>query len=187
MIGTAKKDLSSIGFGTWAWGNQLLWGYEKEKSDHILKKTFLTAISGGLNFIDTADSYGSGLLNGRSESLLGQFVQELSTEKRKKLIIATKLAPFPWRLGRHGFKNALEASKSRLINHLDRVQIHWSTYRYAPFQEEMLLDGLDIYIRNITNLPVNISDDPLLSVVKGTGMVLENIKKYEKAGVLENT
>ena len=50
-----------------------------------------------------------------------------------------------------------------------------------------LLDGLDIYIRNITNLPVNISDDPLLSVVKGTGMVLENIKKYEQAGVLINT
>ena len=50
-----------------------------------------------------------------------------------------------------------------------------------------LLDGLDVYIRNITNLPVNISDDPLLSVVQGTGMVLENIKEYEKAGVLENT
>ena len=50
-----------------------------------------------------------------------------------------------------------------------------------------LLDGLDIYIRNITNLPVNISDDPLLSVVKGTGMVLENIRRYEEAGVLENT
>ena len=49
-----------------------------------------------------------------------------------------------------------------------------------------LLDGLDIYIRNITNLPVNVSEDPLLSVVKGTGMILENIKKYEQAGVLLN-
>ena len=50
-----------------------------------------------------------------------------------------------------------------------------------------LLDGLDIYIRNVTGLPVNVSEDPLLSVVKGTGMVLENIKKYEQAGILINT
>jgi len=28
-------------------------------------------------------------------------------------------------------------------------------------------------------VPVNVSEDPLLSVVKGTGMVLENLKKYE--------
>ena len=41
-----------------------------------------------------------------------------------------------------------------------------------------LLDGLDIYIRNRTNLPVFISEDPLLSVVKGTGLMLNDIKKY---------
>ena len=28
-------------------------------------------------------------------------------------------------------------------------------------------------------LIVNVSEDPLLSIVKGTGMVLENLKKYE--------
>ena len=27
-----------------------------------------------------------------------------------------------------------------------------------------------------TNVPVNVAEDPLLSVVKGTGMVLENLK-----------
>ena len=41
-----------------------------------------------------------------------------------------------------------------------------------------LLKDLDIHIRNKTNLPVNVSEDPLLSVVKGTGIVLENLKKY---------
>ena len=44
-----------------------------------------------------------------------------------------------------------------------------------------LLKGIDQIIRERTNVPVNVSEDPLLSVVKGTGMVLENLKKYEKA------
>ncbi len=50
-----------------------------------------------------------------------------------------------------------------------------------------LLKGLDIYIRNKTNLPVNVSEDPLLAIVKGTGMVLENIQDFNKKGILINT
>lgn len=42
-----------------------------------------------------------------------------------------------------------------------------------------LLKGIDQIIRERTNVPVNVSEDPLLSIVKGTGMVLENLKKYE--------
>ncbi len=41
-----------------------------------------------------------------------------------------------------------------------------------------LLKDLDVHIRNKTGLPVHIAEDPLFSVVKGTGMVLEDIKKY---------
>jgi len=41
-----------------------------------------------------------------------------------------------------------------------------------------LLQGLDERIRRETNLPVSIADEPLLSVAKGTGKVLENIEKY---------
>ncbi len=41
-----------------------------------------------------------------------------------------------------------------------------------------LLKDLDEHIRQKTGLPVNVAEDPLLSVVKGTGMVLEDIKKY---------
>ena len=43
-----------------------------------------------------------------------------------------------------------------------------------------LLKGLDEHIRQKTGLPVNVAEDPLLSVVKGTGMVLEDIKKYKE-------
>ena len=42
-----------------------------------------------------------------------------------------------------------------------------------------LLKGIDQIIRERTNVPVNVAEEPLLSVVRGTGIVLENVKKYE--------
>jgi len=42
-----------------------------------------------------------------------------------------------------------------------------------------MLKGIDQLIRERTNVPVNIDEEPLLSVVKGTGRVLEDVKKYE--------
>tara|TARA_Y100001968_G_scaffold81423_1_gene72512 strand:+ start:739 stop:1698 length:960 start_codon:yes stop_codon:yes gene_type:complete len=134
--------MTSIGFGTWAWGNQFLWGYKPEEDDDRLKQAFETAINGGLNLIDTADSYGTGSLKGRSEELLGKFLSELPKSKLKTITVATKLAPYPWRQGRNGFKNAFKSSKKRLKGKLDRIQIHWSTSRYAPWQEVQLIDGL---------------------------------------------
>jgi rod shape-determining protein MreB len=41
-----------------------------------------------------------------------------------------------------------------------------------------LLKGMDQIIRERTNVPVNCAEEPLISVVKGTGKVLENIRKY---------
>ncbi len=143
---STNKALPSIGFGTWAWGNQFLWGYVSEKDDDLLERTFNEALNRGLNFIDTADSYGTGQLKGRSEELLGKFLKKLSPSKYKNLNIATKLAPYPWRIGREGFKAAFKESKARLQGKLDRVQLHWSTARYAPWQEVALMDGLgDLY------------------------------------------
>ncbi|NNF07552.1 MAG: rod shape-determining protein [Candidatus Eisenbacteria bacterium] len=43
-----------------------------------------------------------------------------------------------------------------------------------------LLRGLDILLREASNLPITVSDEALLCVVLGTGKVLENLDKYEK-------
>lgn len=64
-----------MGLGTWAWGNKLLWGYQEEM-DGVLQETFNLAVRNGINLFDTADSYGTGKLNGQSEKLLGKFVRE---------------------------------------------------------------------------------------------------------------
>ena len=43
-----------------------------------------------------------------------------------------------------------------------------------------LLRGLDRRLRQETNLPVNVAEDPLTCVVRGTGKVLENMAQYSK-------
>ena len=140
------KKTIGIGFGTWEWGNKLVWGYKAETDDILLKKTFFDAINGGLDLVDSADSYGTGSLFGQSEKLIGDFLEELPKRKLKKITIATKLAPFPWRIGRNGLNKAFQESNQRLKGNMTRVQLHWSTYRYAPWQEEQLLNGLgDLY------------------------------------------
>ena len=137
-----------IGVGTWAWGNQFLWGYAPERDDPRLAATFARCLERDLLFFDTADSYGTGRLNGRSETLLGQFAAAASPLDQGRICIATKLAPFPWRLGRQGYSRAFAASRARLQGRLHRVQLHWSTARYAPWQEGPLLDGLADLVRS---------------------------------------
>ncbi len=137
-----------IGVGTWAWGNQLLWGYDPKRDDDALAATFQRCLEQGLRFFDTADSYGTGRLNGRSEALLGRFAMGAPADLRRQLCIATKLAPFPWRLGRQGYRGAFAASQERLQGQMKRVQLHWSTARYAPWQEGPLLDGLADLVRS---------------------------------------
>jgi rod shape-determining protein MreB len=48
-----------------------------------------------------------------------------------------------------------------------------------------LLRGLDRRLREETNLPVNVAEDPLTCVVRGSGKVLENLSQWSK--VLERS
>lgn len=140
-------SLPSMGCGTWAWGNRLLWGYD-ESMDKELQEVFNLCVSNGVTLFDTGDSYGTGKLNGRSESLLGQFSSQYSGLNSEKICIATKLAAYPWRLTRNAMISACKASAKRLGRNVDLVQMHWSTANYFPLQEWALLDGLaDLYER----------------------------------------
>lgn len=139
--------LPPMGCGTWAWGNRLLWDYDPSM-DEALQATFDACVAGGVTFFDTGDSYGTGRLNGRSETLLGQFARAYSGPNGDRLCIATKLAAYPWRLTRGSMVAAGQASARRMGRPVDLVQLHWSTANYAPWQEGPLLDGLaDLYDR----------------------------------------
>jgi pyridoxine 4-dehydrogenase len=138
-------SLPTMGCGTWAWGNRLLWGYDPSM-DSQLQAVFNCCVENGVTLFDTGDSYGTGKLNGRSESLLGKFSQSYTGINVDKICIATKLAPYPWRLTRQSMISACEASAQRLGQNVDLVQMHWSTANYFPWQETQLLQGLaDLY------------------------------------------
>ena len=138
-------NIPTMGCGTWAWGNQLLWGYN-ESMDNQLQAVFNLCVSNGITLFDTGDSYGTGKLKGRSELLLGKFAQEYQGIDKENICIATKLAAYPWRWTRNSIISACNASSKRLGKNVDLVQMHWSTANYAPWQEVGLLDGLgDLY------------------------------------------
>lgn len=133
---------SPLGFGTWSWGNKLLWGYD-EAADATLQAAFDEALGGGSRrfFFDTGDSYGTGALEGRAETLLGQFRRE--SVRPDSCVVGTKLAVYPNRLTGASFEAACRASLARMgRERLEVVQAHWSAQNFQPWQEPALWDGL---------------------------------------------
>lgn len=135
-------NVSTIALGTWAWGNKLLYSYSRTDAyDASLEQLFTTALSRGISLFDTADSYGIGpTLNGRAETLLGQFCSRHASLSRNARI-ATKLAPYPCRLSPSSFVDAAEASCIRLRRVPDILQVHWPVNNYFPLQQRPVLDG----------------------------------------------
>ena len=133
--------LPSMGCGTWAWGNRLLWGYDPAM-DGELQQVFNHCVARGVTLFDSGDSYGTGRLNGRSEALLGAFAQAYPGDNQGQICLATKLAVYPWRLTPTAVVRAAAASAQRLGRPIDLVQMHWSTANYAPWQEGSFLEGL---------------------------------------------
>jgi len=41
-----------------------------------------------------------------------------------------------------------------------------------------LLRGMDVLLREATNLPINVDEDPLTCVVRGTGRILDEPTRY---------
>jgi pyridoxine 4-dehydrogenase len=155
-------DISSLGCGTWSWGNRLLFEYDPSQDEEIYR-AYRAMRDAGVTVFDTADSYGTLDLNGRAEILLGQFERRYLAEfderadgsswltplKRAPLPqqVATKFAPYPWRITRGSMLQAAKESLARLEQpKLAIAQLHWSTSKYQPFQERALWDGIgDVY------------------------------------------
>jgi aryl-alcohol dehydrogenase-like predicted oxidoreductase len=107
-----------MGLGAWQWGDRVVWQYGHGYGDIEVHQAFLASLNEGIRFIDTAEIYG----NGRSESLLGQFLKETD----QPVLIATKFLPFPWRFGKNALVRALKGSLARLgVEGVDLYQIHW--------------------------------------------------------------
>lgn len=160
-IGTVKAgpiQISSMGCGTWSWGNRLLFNYDPSQDEEIFQ-AYCAVRNAGVTIFDTADSYGTLDLNGRAEILLGQFERRYlaqtknekpwwnRSEPPKPQQVATKFAPYPWRITRGSMVQAAQESLKRLDQpKLAIAQLHWSTSKYQPLQEGALWEGLaDVY------------------------------------------
>lgn len=161
-IGTVKAgpiQISSMGCGTWSWGNRLLFDYDPSQDEEIFQ-AYCAVRNAGVTVFDTADSYGTLDLNGRAELLLGQFERRFLASQQDKpwwdlrfsaspkaQQVATKFAPYPWRITRGSMVSAAQESLKRLEQpKLAIAQLHWSTSKYQPFQERALWEGLgDVY------------------------------------------
>lgn len=86
-FGKLDWQISEIGFGAWAIGGDM-WG---PQDDNESIKALHKAIDLGVNFIDTAQGYGSG----HSEEIVGKVLKE----RKEEIYVATKVPPkgyAPW-------------------------------------------------------------------------------------------
>lgn len=156
-----------------------MWDYDPSQDDEIYDAYRLVR-DAGVTLFDTADSYGTGDLNGQAEKLLGKFERRYLGERTgggadeadagdgggnflSNLFggggakaasaaplpqqIATKFAPYPWRLTRSSMVSAARSSLERIgTDKLSIAQLHWSAAKYLPQQESSLWNGLaDVY------------------------------------------
>lgn len=117
-----NRRISTIGIGTNKVGGH---NYYKDLNENECKDFVKEAIHLGVNFIDTADSYG----RGRSEELIGEVLNEIDV-KREDLVVATK-GGTEWQKNRKNnrpqyLRSALEASLKRLDqDYVDLYYIHF--------------------------------------------------------------
>lgn len=130
-------DAYEMGTGTWAWGDKLVWGYGQGYRDEDVRAAFDASLAHDITLFDTAEMYGFG----QSERLLGQF-----RDTKRRIFIATKFLPFPWRVTKTQFRAALRGSLKRLgVGQIDLYQIHFPV-PVAPEERwaDALADALDL-------------------------------------------
>lgn len=116
-LSLSNISLPTLGIGTWAWGDNLFWGYGSDYGEKEVEKAFEAAIAGGVTFFDTAEVYGLG----ESERLLGRFLKQTT----QPVQIATKYFPLPWRFGKQAVTDALTASLRRIdVEQIALYQVH---------------------------------------------------------------
>jgi aryl-alcohol dehydrogenase-like predicted oxidoreductase len=96
--------------------------------------TIHRALDLGINYVDTAPSYG----DGNSESIIG----EVMRTRREECVLATKVS---WQgLGKAAVMESVRASLGRLqTDHVDVVQIHGGMYTQEDFEHIMNCGPLD--------------------------------------------
>jgi aryl-alcohol dehydrogenase-like predicted oxidoreductase len=151
LLGNSGLRVSELCLGAMTFGEEWGWGSTKEQSNQILN-AFLEV---GGNFIDTANVY----TNGRSESLLGEFLEG----RRDSTVLATKYTnampgtdPNAGGNQRKNMMQSVEASLKRLrTDYIDLYWLHiWD--KVTPLDEVMR--AFDDLVRQGKILYAGVSD-----------------------------
>ena len=112
QIGTTDIYVSPIGLGCWPIAGMTTLGATEEDS----RKTIVTALESGINFLDTAYGYGA---DGLSERLIGQVIRD----RREKLVIASKGGLHWDDSGQRQFDSSPQRIRLECETSLQRMQI----------------------------------------------------------------
>ena len=135
QLNETGEKIPSIGIGTWKMG-------ENPKEDVAALKA---AINHGMNFIDTAEMYGSEWIVGKA------------LEKEKEVFLATKVSPNHFRYD--DIIKSCDASLRNLgVKHIDLYQLHWPNHSLdiketMRAMEKLVDDGKISYI-GVSNFTV---------------------------------
>lgn len=122
-LGNTDVDVSRVALGCWAFGGGDYWGGEKD--DAMSLCTIDAALSAGINFFDTAESYA----DGESDKLLGRGMKG----RRDRFVVSSKV--YLDKLGEAALMKCCEESLVRLqTDYIDLFSPHFAS-REIPFEE----------------------------------------------------
>ncbi|WP_237265181.1 aldo/keto reductase [Thermoplasma sp. Kam2015] len=143
------RNVSVIGVGTWS--------LEGSRSDNI--RSIRYAIDHGINFIDTAEMYGT-------EDIVGEAIKGYD---REDLFIATKV--WPTHFSYHDVIRSCEESLKKLkTDYIDLYQLHWpnpsiSIKETMSAMEHLVDEGMIRYI-GISNFSVKETEEAMKAMAK---------------------
>jgi len=131
QLGKSDLKVSKICLGCMSFGQvteKRPWVLNQEETDAMIKK----ALDLGINFFDTANTYG----DGSSETFIGNSFKKF-VKDRKDIIVATKVYNNPGKLSKEAILREIDGSLKRLqMDYVDLYIIHRWDYEH-PIEETM--------------------------------------------------
>jgi aryl-alcohol dehydrogenase-like predicted oxidoreductase len=130
-LGKSDLQVSTVGLGTWAIGNDFWGSVDDDESVRALQ----AGLDAGINLIDTAPAYGAG----HAEEVVGRAI----AGRRDEVVVATKVGiirtedDFVRNLKPDSVRQEVDDSLRRLgVDTIDLYQIHWPDPK-TPIDETM--------------------------------------------------
>jgi aryl-alcohol dehydrogenase-like predicted oxidoreductase len=135
-LGSAGPEITVLGFGTWALAGRYRYGWGSVDDDESVA-AIRRAVEAGINWVDTAPTYG----DGHSEEVVGRALEPYRIGD--EVLVFTKCGR-PWRGGEvyydlrpESIREECEASLRRLrVERIDLYQFHWPDYGTGTPVEE---------------------------------------------------